>query len=122
MPKHKVTTPHIAKASLGNFRVSPRRARLVVDMIRGKKVEDAINLLDFANKKTAPPLKKLILSAVANARNQSSVDIDELFVKEAWVNEGRTLRRFIPRAHGRATPLRKRHSHITVVLDEIGAQ
>ncbi|MCB0344775.1 MAG: 50S ribosomal protein L22 [Bdellovibrionales bacterium] len=111
---------YISKATLRNIRVSPRRARLVVDMVRGKKVEEAINILEFANKKTAPLLKKLLMSAVANAREQSSVDIDELMVKLAWVDEGRTLKRFTPRAHGRATPVLKRHSHITVVLDELG--
>ncbi len=111
---------YISRATLRNVRVSPRRARLVVDMVRGKKVEDAIGILEFANKKTAPMLKKLLMSAVANAREQSSVDIDELMIKSAWVDEGRTLKRFIPRAHGRATPILKRHSHITVVLDELG--
>ena len=112
---------YISKAKLSNVRVSPRRARLVVDLIRGKKVGEAINALEFANKKTAPVLKKLILSAVANAKDLSKVDVDELFVKRAWVDEGRTLKRFMPRAQGRATPIRKRHSHITVVLDEVGA-
>ena len=73
---------YISRASLRNVRVSPRRARLVVDMVRGKKVEEAIGILDFANKKTAPLLKKLLMSAVANAREQSSVDIDELMVKK----------------------------------------
>lgn len=111
----------VSRATLRNVRVSPRRARLVVDLVRGKKVEEAIGILEFTNKKTAPLLKKLLLSAVANAREQSSVDIDELMVKRAWVDEGRTLKRFIPRAHGRATPILKRHSHITVVLDELGA-
>lgn len=112
----------VAKASLKNFRVSPRKARLVVDMIRGKQVERALEILDCSDKKTAPALKKLLMSAVANATDQSDIDADELYVKSVWVDEGRTLRRIIPRAHGRATPLRKRHSHITVILDEVGAR
>ncbi|MCB0358882.1 MAG: 50S ribosomal protein L22 [Bdellovibrionales bacterium] len=112
---------YISKATLSNVRVSPRRARLVVDLVRGRKLGEALSILDFTNKKTAPMLKKLLLSAAANAKEQASVDVDELFVKRAWVNEGRTLRRFIPRAQGRATPVRKRHSTITVLLDEVGA-
>ncbi|MCL4151420.1 UNVERIFIED_CONTAM: hypothetical protein GTU68_043638 [Idotea baltica] len=90
-------------------------------MVRGQKIERALEVLDSADKKTAPVVKKLILSAVANATFDNSVDVDGLFIRRAWVDEGRTLHRNIPRAHGRATPLKKRHSHITVVLDEIGA-
>ena len=112
----------VSKASLRNFRVSPRKARLVVDMIRGEQVERALEILDCSEKKTARALKKLLLSAVANATDRSDIDADELFVKRVWVDEGRTFKRVIPRAHGRATPLRKRHSHITVVLDEVGAR
>ena len=121
MAKEAKNTGYISKATLSNMRVSPRRARLVVDLIRGRTVGSALDVLEFNDKKTAPFLKKLILSAVANASDQSSVDVDELFVKRAWVNEGRVLKRFLPRAHGRATPIRKRHSSITVILDEIGA-
>ena len=109
---------YIAKAQLRNFRVPPRKARLVVDMIRGRRVESALEVLDTCDKKTAPVIKKLLLSAAANAENQSKVDIDELYVKRAWVDEGRVLKRWLPRAHGRATPLLKRFSHITVLLDE----
>ena len=93
----------------------------MVDLVRGKALGQAVESLDYCSKKTAPLLKKLLLSAAANAKEQSDVDVDELFVSRAWVNEGRVLKRFLPRAHGRATPLRKRHSHITVFLDEIGA-
>ena len=115
-------TGFVSKASLRNFRVSPRKARLVVNMIRGQQVERALEILDCSDKKTAAALKKLVLSAVANAVDRSDIDADELFVKKAWVDEGRTFRRMLPRAHGRATPLRKRHSHIHVVLDELGAR
>ena len=113
---------YVSTASLRNVHVSPRKARLVVNSVRGKRVGEAIDLLSFSTKKTAPWLKKLLLSAVANAHENAGVDIDELVLKRAWVDEARTLKRVMPRAHGRATPIRKRHSHITVVLDEIGAR
>ena len=112
---------YISKATLGKIRVSPRKARLVVNMIKGRPVENALDILDCCDKKTAPLLKKLLLSAVANARERSGVNVDELLVKRAWVDEGPVLKRWLPRAHGRVTPLRKRSSSITVVLDEIGA-
>ena len=118
----KTKQPHISKAKLSNARVSPRKARLVVDLVRGKKVERALDLLETCNKKTAPLLKKLILSAVANAGNEQSVDVDELFVKSVWVDEGRTIKGIMPRARGSASPIRKRSSSITVLLDEIGAK
>ncbi len=109
---------YISKAVLRNVRVAPRKARLVADLIRGRKVGTAIDILANSDKKTAPLLNKLLLSAAANAKHQSGVDVDELFVRRIWVNEARTLKRMIPRAHGRGTPIRKRHSSITVVLDE----
>lgn len=108
----------MSKASLRFARVSPRKARLVADMVRGKDVDEALELLAFTRKKTAPMIKKLIESAMANAEDtDDSVDIDALFVKTIFVNEGASLRRFRPRAQGRATPVRKPTSHITVVLD-----
>ena len=112
----------MSKASLRFARVSPRKARLVADLVRGKDVDEALELLTFARKKTAPLMKKLIESAVPNAENgaeirSESVDIDGLYVKTVFVNEGSTLKRFRPRAMGRATPVRKPTSHITVVLD-----
>lgn len=111
----------VSKAILRNVRVSPRKARLVVDMIRGNRVEVALDVLQNCDKKTAPIMKKLLLSAVANAGKNSGVDVDELYIKRAWVDEGRKLMRMMPRAQGRATPIRKRSSTITVVLDEVGA-
>ena len=112
---------HISKAILRHTRVSPQKARLVVDMVRGQRVERALEILECCDKKTAPLVKKLLLSAVANAKEQSKVDVDELFVKRAWVDAGRTFHRVMPRARGSASPIIKRHSTITVVLDEIGA-
>lgn len=109
---------YVARATLSNARVAPRKARLVVDLIRGKRIEPALDILRNCEKKTALLLKKLLLSAVANAGDRSGVNIDELYVKRVWVDEGKTLHRWLPRAQGRATPLRKRHSRITVLLDE----
>lgn len=110
---------YISKAKLSNARVSPRRARLVINMVRGKSVGQALQDLEFCDKKTAPLVHKLLLSAVANAKHKEGVEVEELFVKAACVDEGRVLNRWMPRAQGRATPIRKRHSHITVYLDEI---
>ena len=112
---------YISKAILRNTRISPRKARLVIDLVRGQHVERAIEILEACDKKTAPLMKKLVMSAVANAKEQSKVDVDELYIKQAWVDMGRTFARVMPRARGMATPIKKRHSTITVVLDEIGA-
>ncbi len=117
MAKKKVDDGFVSKAVLKNMRVSPRKARLVADLVRGKDVSDAIDCLEFMKKKTAPPLRKLLISAVSNARD-SGVDIDELYVKRVLVDEGRKFSRWLPRAQGRATPLKKRSSNITVLLDE----
>lgn len=121
MAAQQMTEGYISKAQLSNLKVTPQKARLVVDLVRGKKVADAIDILDFSTKKTAPVLKKLLMSAVANAKDQASVDVDELFVKRIWVDAGRTFKRFMPRAQGRATPIIKRHSTITVLLDEVAS-
>jgi large subunit ribosomal protein L22 len=109
----------VSKAGLTNARISARKARLVIDMIRGQSVEKALDILDCCDKKTAPLVKKVILSALANAQDKHRVDADELIVKSAWVDEGRTFKRFMPRAQGSASPIRHRHSHINVVLDEV---
>jgi large subunit ribosomal protein L22 len=110
-----------SKAILRFARVSARKARLVADLVRGKDVPDAIEMLAFTQKKSAPLIKKLIESAVANAeheagRAESNVDVDDLFVKTIYVDAGPMLRRFRPRAQGRATKVLKKTSHITVVL------
>jgi large subunit ribosomal protein L22 len=108
----------VSTATLSGIHVSPQKARLVVDMVRGKYVETAIEHLTACDKKTAPLLKKLLLSAVSNAK-QSGVDVDSLFVKKIWVGAKGILKRSMPRAQGRATPILKRYSAITVELDEI---
>ena len=107
-----------ARAAAKYVRFSPRKARLIMDEIRGKKVEEALRLLSFSPKKGAFILKKLISSAVANAEANSEIDVDNLFVKRIFADEGPTMKRFMPRAMGRATTIRKRTSHLTVILDE----
>ena len=99
-------------------RISPRKARLVMDQIRGKRVEEALNMLTFAPQKAARIAKKVVESAVANAEQNANVDIDNLYIKRIYADEGPTLKRFRPRALGRATRIRKRTSHLTVILDE----
>lgn len=107
-----------AKASLKYARVGAQKARLVVDTVRGKNVSDAFKTLTFMNKKSATMVKKLIESAVANADYKKAMDLDKLYVKTIWVDAGPVLKRFMPRAQGRAFGLRKKTSHINVVLGE----
>lgn len=116
-----------AVARLKNLRISPRKVRLVADLIRGKKVADARDILRFTVKKSSEPLGKLLESAVANAENAAAerserIDGDELFVTRIMVNEGRTLHRYQPRARGRACRIRKRSSHVELVLSETKKQ
>ena len=106
------------KAKLRFGRMAPNKARLVADMIRGKGAEEALNILTFTKKAAARSIKKLLKSAVANATQKKTVDVDRLVVKRITVDQGPTLKRFQPRALGRATSIRKRTSHIQIVLDE----
>ena len=99
-------------------RISPRKVRRVMDQVRGKKVDEALQALSFAPPRGARIWKKVILSAVANAEQNAGLNVDSLFIKRVFADEGPTLRRFRPRALGRATRIRKRTSHLTVVLDE----
>ena len=107
-----------ARAVSKHLRVSPQKARLVADLIRGKKVGEALMILDFVPKKAARMMTKTLKSVIANAENTQRVDVDALYVSKIHVDPGSTLKRFLPRAHGRATPLLKRTSHITIVVDE----
>lgn len=107
-----------SSAKLRHARVSPRKARLVVDMIRGKEIGVALDTLKFTDKKMAPVVAKILRSAVANAEVLGVKDPDKLYVKSTFVNEGPTIKRFMPRAMGRATKILKRTSHITVVLSD----
>jgi large subunit ribosomal protein L22 len=107
------------KAKVKNLRMSARKVRLVVDVVRGLKIDKALDSLNFIKKEAAKPVKKLINSGIANALNNFNLDKDNLFVKEIRVDEGSVLRRWAPKAHGRATPIRKRSCHINLILGEI---
>jgi large subunit ribosomal protein L22 len=106
------------KAVAKYIRISPQKARLVADVVRGQDVETAITTLRFMPKKAAQILRKVVESAVANAEQMETIDVDTLYVKEIQINGGPMLKRFRPRAMGRATRILKRTSHITVVVDE----
>jgi large subunit ribosomal protein L22 len=111
-----------ASATTKGLGMSPRKVRLVVDQIRGHDVNEAYAILQFSKKAAAIPVDKLLRSAVANAvyradETGESLDVDDLFIREAFVDEGRTLRRYRARAYGRATAIRKRSTHVTVVVD-----
>ncbi|MDQ5957876.1 MAG: large subunit ribosomal protein [Patescibacteria group bacterium] len=104
------------KASLSNYRQAPRKVRLLADLVRGKSVKSALVELSFVEKRASFPMIQLIDSAVANAQNNFNASKDDLFIKEIRVDKGLVMKRFMPRARGRATPLRHRTSHINVVL------
>ena len=106
------------KAKLRNVRVGSQKARIVADMIRGKDVSVALKILAFMPQKPALHLKKLLESAVANADQKKVIDVDNLYVKYVSVDMGPSLGRFRPRAQGRATAIKKKSSHINLVLDE----
>ncbi|ARQ05993.1 50S ribosomal protein L22 [Macrococcoides canis] len=105
-----------AKAVARTIRIAPRKVRLVLDLIRGKEVAEAIAILKLTNKASSPIVEKLLMSALANAEHNYDMNIDTLVVKEAYANEGPTLKRFRPRAQGRASAINKRTSHITIVV------
>jgi len=106
------------RAVAKNIGVSPRKVRLLVDMVRGKKVDEALTLLKFTPSPTARLVAKVIKSAAANAENGFQMSPDELRIVRIFADEGRTMKRFQPRARGRASPILKRSSHITVVVAE----
>lgn len=107
-----------AKAQAKYIRISPQKARLVADLVRGKKVEEAKSILTFTRKKAAGIIGKVLKSAVANATQNPGIDEDILFVKTIFVDQGPSLKRWRARAQGRVAPIKKRMSHITVILDE----
>jgi len=109
----------VAKAKY--VRIAPRKMRQVVDLVRGKRVDEAINILHFIMKGASLPVEKTIRSAVANLGNLEEgerVDVDQVYIKEAYVDEGPTLKRFRPMSMGRAGRIRKRTSHLTIVLED----
>ena len=107
-----------ARAIAKYVRISPRKVRQVVNLIRGKKVSEAMAILTFTTKGSTEPVTKVLKSAVANAEHNLELVADNLFINEIYVNEGPTLKRIKPRAQGRADQIRKRTSHITVVVGE----
>ena len=107
-----------SSAKLSSARLSPRKTRLVVDMVRGKEIQAALNILRFTPQPSARLVAKLLSSAVANAEQKGVSDVDRLYVKTIFVDGGAVLKRFLPRAMGRASKIRKPTSHITVVLAE----
>tara|TARA_Y100000816_G_C26064000_1_gene559028 strand:+ start:157 stop:570 length:414 start_codon:yes stop_codon:yes gene_type:complete len=106
------------KATNKNIRSSTRKVSLVLDYIRGKKVDKAIRDLEFTRKKVALDVKKTVQSAISNAENNFQYDIDNLYVKEAYVGKSLVMKRFRPRAKGRASPIKKPFSRLTIILEE----
>lgn len=111
-----------ARATAKFVRVAPFKARRVIDLIRGKSVDEAVSILRFAPQSAAEPVAKVLNSAVANAENNFNMDPDNLVVSAAYADEGPTMRRFQPRAQGRAFQIRKRTSHITIEVGPRSAQ
>ena len=107
-----------AKASVNHVRIAPRKAQLVVDLIRGKQVGEAIAILRHTPKSASPIVEKLLNSAIANAEHNFQLDVSKLVVSQVYVNQGPTMKRFRPRAMGRASRINKRTSHITLVVTE----
>ena len=109
-----------AKAILKYLRVSPQKTRLVVDLIRGKKVDAALTILSFNKKAVSRDVIKVVKSAVANAENTKDLDVDKLVIKRAFVDAGPTMKRSTSKAMGRGAMIRKRSCHVTIVVDEAG--
>ncbi len=106
------------RATAKTIRITPRKARLVIDLIRGKDIKEAQAILMFTPRAASPIILKVLNSAVANAENNNNANVDQLYVKEAYVNEGVRLKRLFPRAKGQGDIIQKRTSHITVVVAE----
>ena len=126
-PAQRSTPPQSARAIMRGARQSPYKMRLVIDEIRGKSVNDALAYLAFSKKHAAVQIAKTLKSAVANAEQAArnagaSLDVDDLVIKHAVINEGQPLKRFTPAAMGRATPIRKRTSHVEIVVAERGGK
>ncbi|MNI11930.1 50S ribosomal protein L22 [compost metagenome] len=107
-----------AKAHARSIRIAARKVKLVVDLIRGKQVGEAIAILRHTPKAASPVVEKLLNSAIANAEHNYSMDVNKLVISEVFVNQGPTMKRFRPRAMGRASRINKRTSHITLVVSE----
>ena len=112
-------TINSARATAKFVRVTPMKARRVVDLVRGRSVEDALSILKFAPQAASEPVAKVVASAAANAENNLGLDPSTLVISTAFVDEGATLKRFQPRAQGRAFRIRKRTSHITIEVESV---
>jgi large subunit ribosomal protein L22 len=113
----EVDESQIARASARYLRVSPRKARRIIDIVRGTKATQALDVLKFDEHAASEDVYKVVASAIANAEHNQRLDPDTLWISEAYVDEGPTLKRFRPRAQGRAYRIRKRTSHVTVVVE-----
>ena len=109
---------NLIKAINKNVRSGARKANLVLNFIKGKKVDMAIRDLEFTRKKVAEDIKKTVKSAISNAENNYQYDIDNLYIKEAYVGKSIVMKRFRPRAKGRASPIKKPYSRVTIILEE----
>jgi large subunit ribosomal protein L22 len=107
------------KAKLKNLRIAPRKVRLVADLIRGKKVVEAENILKFTIKRGAKPILKLLNSVIANAKHNFGLEKENLYIKKILVNEGQKFKKTFPRARGRVDVIQRKSSHVIIVLDEI---
>ena len=112
----KKPAPTEARAIAKNVRLTPRKARLVIDLVRGKNVKEALGLLAMTNRAASEPVSKLIKSAAANAVNNCGMDEDSLDIAQIWANDGLRMKRYLPRAKGSASGLVKRNCHLTVVV------
>ncbi|MDP2892149.1 MAG: 50S ribosomal protein L22 [Bacillota bacterium] len=117
--KHHEEKDKRPTAILRYVRIAPRKVRTVIDLIRGKKVAEAEAILAFTPKAASPVVAKLLKSAVANAENNLEMSKDNLFIAEIFADQGPTLKRFQPRAHGRAFRINKKSSHITIILEQV---
>ena len=112
----KKSAPTEARAIAKNVRITPRKARLVMDLVRGKNVKEALGILNNVNRAASEPVMKLIKSAAANATNNFGMDEDSLYIAQIWANDGLRMKRYLPRAKGSASGLVKRNSHLYVVV------
>lgn len=107
-----------AKSVARYVRIAPRKVRIVMDLIRGKNISDALAILRFTPKAASPILEKVLKSAVANAEHNYDMDVNDLYISQAFADQGPTIKRFRPRAQGRASRINKKTSHITIVVAE----
>lgn len=114
-----LVTEKQAFSQLSNLRVSPRKVNLVVQAIRGKKVDKALAYLKFCNKRVADDVYKVLRSAISNAEYNNGLDVDNLVVKQAYVGKGSTLKRFHARARGKGARILKRFSHVSIIVEEV---